>query len=253
MVKARRNPSLSPLAQSTDTAILGFDTATDDVAVAATRGGEVLADARVDRCPGEHPQHATALLVEIERAVDAAGGWDRVGLICVGVGPGSFTGLRVGVATARALAQARGLPVAPVVTLEALAAGLDERSGERHRLAVIDARRQEAFAALYDAAGEPLWPPFVSDPDELAGRIASLEAPPLAAGDGSIRFRAQLEAAGVEVLPDTDPAHRISARQVCLLGAGATATKPEAIEPMYLRRPDAELWRERNTGGRSRT
>jgi tRNA threonylcarbamoyladenosine biosynthesis protein TsaB len=249
VVRASGNRSLSPLAQSTDTAILGFDTATDDVAVAATAGQELVAEARVDGRPGEHPQHATALLVEIERAVDDAGGWDRIGLICVGVGPGSFTGLRVGVATARALAQARGLPVAPVVTLETLAAGIAERAGERHRLAVIDARRKQAFAALYDAAGEALWPPFVSDPDELAGRIASLDAPALAAGDGSVRFRAQLEAAGVEVLPDTDPAHRISARQVCLLGAGATAVSPEAIEPMYLRRPDAELWRERNTGG----
>jgi tRNA threonylcarbamoyladenosine biosynthesis protein TsaB len=234
-------------------AVLGFDTATDDVAVAAMRGDEVVAEARVERRAGEHPQHATALLAEIERAVDASGGWDEIGLICVGVGPGSFTGLRVGVATGRALAQARGLQVAPVVTLEALAAGIGDRAGERHRLAVIDARRKQAFAALYDAAGKAVWPPFVSDPDELARRIASLGAPPLAAGDGSVRFRAQLEAAGVAVLPDADPAHRISARQVCLLGAGATAVTPEAIEPMYLRRPDAELWRERNTGGRSRT
>jgi hypothetical protein len=83
--------------------------------------------------------------------------------------------------------------------------------------------------------------------------VSTLEAPPLAAGDGSVRFRTEFEAAGVEVLPDTDPAHRISARQVCLLGAGAQTVRPEAVEPMYLRRPDAELWRERDTGGRSRT
>jgi tRNA A37 threonylcarbamoyladenosine modification protein TsaB len=93
----------------------------------------------------------------------------------------------------------------------------------------------------------------VSTPDDLAERIAGLDAPPLAAGDGSVRFREQLEAAGVEVLPDTDPAHRISARQVCLLGTEATVVRPEALEPMYLRRPDAELWRERDPGSRPRS
>jgi tRNA threonylcarbamoyladenosine biosynthesis protein TsaB len=237
------------MTESTEAAILGFDTATDDVAVAATREGEVVAEARVDGRPGEFPQHATRLLVEIERAVEAVGGWHRVGLVGVGIGPGSFTGLRIGVATARALAQARGLRIAPVVTLEALAAGMSESAGERDRLPVIDARRREAFAALYSPMGEELWPPFVGEPDAVAERLPGLDRPPLAAGDGSVRFRAQLEAAGVEVLPDSDPAHRISARQVCLLGAGATAVRPEAVEPMYLRRPDAELWRERDTGG----
>jgi tRNA threonylcarbamoyladenosine biosynthesis protein TsaB len=241
------------MTESTGAAILGFDTATDDVAVAATRDGEAVTETRVDGHPGEYPRHATELMVEIVRVVEAAGGWEEVGLISVGIGPGSFTGLRVGVATARALAQARGLNVAPVVTLEALAAGIAERAGTRDRLGVIDARRKEAFAALYAPGGGVLWPPVVSAPDELARRVATLEAPPLAAGDGSVRFRAQLEAAGVDVLPDTDPAHRISARQVCLLGAGAKAVRPEAIEPMYLRRPDAELWRERDTGSRSRT
>jgi tRNA threonylcarbamoyladenosine biosynthesis protein TsaB len=241
------------MTDSTEAAILGFDTASDDVAVAVTRAGCVVAEERVDARAGEIPRHATVLLAEIERAVETAGGWEAVGLICVGVGPGSFTGLRVGVATARALAQARGLSVAPVLTLAALAAGIADLAGERDRLAVIDARRNEAFAALYGPCGDVLWPPFVSDPDGLARRVASLDAPPLAAGDGSVRFRAQLEATGAEVLPDTHPAHRISARQICLLGAGATAVRPEAIEPMYLRRPDAELWRERDTGGRSRT
>jgi tRNA threonylcarbamoyladenosine biosynthesis protein TsaB len=241
------------MTRSAGKAILGFDTATDDVTVALTRAGEAMTEAHVDAREGPVPRHARVLMVEIERAVEAAGDWEAVGLICVGVGPGSFTGLRIGVATARALGQARGLRVAPVVTLEALAAGIGDVAGERARLAVIDARRKEAFAALYGPGDEVLWPPFVGAPDELAGRVASWDAPPLAAGDGSVRFRAQLEAAGAEVLPDTDPAHRISARQVCVLGAGAEAVRPAAIEPMYLRRPDAELWHERDTDDRSRT
>jgi tRNA threonylcarbamoyladenosine biosynthesis protein TsaB len=232
---------------------LGFDTATDDVAVAVTIGGQVVAERRVDARPGEYPRHATALMGEIEAAVEAAGGWRRIGLISVGIGPGSFTGLRIGVATARALAQGLALPVAGVVSLEALARGIGELDPARSRLAVIDARRREAFAALYGTEGGEEWPPFVAEPDELAERVATLAQPPLAAGDGSVRFRAQLEAAGAEVLPDTDPAHRIAARQVCLLGAGATPVRPEEIEPMYLRRPDAELWRERDPGSRPRS
>jgi tRNA threonylcarbamoyladenosine biosynthesis protein TsaB len=233
--------------------VLGLDTATNDVAVAVTMDGLVVDERRVDAHTGEYPRHARALLGEVESSVGVAGGWERIGLICVGIGPGSFTGLRVGVATARALAQGLARPIAPVVTLEALARGIGEHAPGRRRLAVIDARRREAFAALYGVSGDPEWPPFVGDPDELARRIAALDEPPLAAGDGSVRFRAELEAAGAEVLPDTDPAHRISARHICLLGEGATPARPEDIEPMYLRRPDAELWRERDPGSGPRS
>jgi tRNA threonylcarbamoyladenosine biosynthesis protein TsaB len=244
------NPSSAGNARA---GVLGLDTATDDVAVAVTMDGRGIAERRVDARPGEYPRHATVLMPEVEAAVETAGGWGRIGLICVGIGPGSFTGLRVGVATARALAQGLGLPIAPVVSLEAIARGIGERAPARRRLAVIDARRHEAFAALYGATGEPEWPPFVCEPDALARRIVGLDEPPLAAGGGSVRFRAQLEAAGAEVVPDADPAQRISARHVCVLGEGVTPVRPEDIEPMYLRRPDAELWRERDPGSRPRS
>ena len=78
--------------------------------------------------------------------------------IAVGVGPGTFTGLRIGVTTARALAQARALPLTGVSSLAALAAGIGEREPDRARLAALDARRDEAFAALFDPAGGELWP-----------------------------------------------------------------------------------------------
>jgi tRNA threonylcarbamoyladenosine biosynthesis protein TsaB len=227
--------------------VLGIDTATAETAVAVTRDGEIAAERTAG--PGEdgRPRHAAALLGEIESAVDAAGGWEGIALIAVGIGPGTFTGLRIGIATGRAVAQGRALPVAPVSSLAALALGIDPPGSapDRPRLALIDARRGEAFAALHRADASVVWAPFVAPPEVIAERVAQLSRPPLAAGDGSLRFRAQLEAAGVEVLPDADPAHRMAARRVCALAAGVEPVRPELVKPIYLRRPDAEVWRER--------
>jgi tRNA threonylcarbamoyladenosine biosynthesis protein TsaB len=228
-------------------AVLGIDTATADTVVAATRDGEVTAE-RTAR-PGEdgRPRHAAALLGEIESAVDEAGGWEGIGLVAVGIGPGTFTGLRIGIATVRAVAQGRALPVAPVSSLAALALGIDPSGAapDRTRLALIDARRGEAFAALHGPDASVVWAPFVAAPQAIAERVAGLPRPPVAAGDGSLRFRAQLEAAGVEVLPEADPAHRMAARRICALAVGVEPVPPEQVKPIYLRRPDAEVWRER--------
>jgi len=228
------------------TAIVGFDTATADTAVAATRDGAVVFEiARAPAAPGGRPVHVTALLSEIEAAADALGGWESVDRIAVGVGPGSFTGLRVGIATARGLAQAAGLDLVGVGSLDAIAAGMliAGPNVARLRLAVIDARRGELFAALFGPDGEEPWPPFVVSPGDLAERIATLPEAPVAAGDGSIRSRSILEAAGAVVFPDADPVHRVSASHICALAAtGRSGENP--VEPVYLRRPDAELWRE---------
>jgi tRNA threonylcarbamoyladenosine biosynthesis protein TsaB len=225
--------------------ILGFDTATAELTVALVVDGEPVAEADAAPEPGGRPRHATELLPAIESVVAKAGGWSAVRLIGVGVGPGTFTGLRIGVATARALAQGSGLPVAPVSSLAALAAGASTGTGGGC-LAAIDARRGEAFAALYGTGGEVIWPPFVASPADLAGRIADLSDPPLAIGDGSLRFRSELEAAGAAVPDASDPVHRLRARHVCRLAEEADAGPAESIEPVYLRRPDAELWRERD-------
>jgi tRNA threonylcarbamoyladenosine biosynthesis protein TsaB len=223
--------------------VLGIDTATADVAVAVCSGGGPLSERSAPPAESGRPRHSQALLAEIEGAVAEAGGWERVGLVAVGVGPGTFTGLRVGVATARALAQARGLEAASVGSLAALARGIDVPAS-RGRLALIDARRGEVFAGLYDDRCEPVWEPFVAPPDRLVDRLGSLPVGPLAAGDGSLRFRQRLEAAGVEVLPDADPAHRMAARHVCALAERAPRVRPEQLTPIYLRRPDAEVWRQ---------
>ena len=225
---------------------LGMDTATVDTAVAVTGAGEPI-EAGSRPAPDGRPLHARVLLALVEDAVAAAGGWDSIDRIAVGVGPGSFTGLRIGISTARALAQARDLPLVGVPSTSALAAGIAEvpEAAERSRLAVIDARRGEIFVALDrgDGPGDPL----VCAPAELAGTFpAEALAGSLAAGDGSIRFAPEIEALGIEVLDRGSPAHRLSARQVCVLGAAAEPGGLEAVRPMYLRRPDAERWRERD-------
>ena len=225
---------------------IGFDTATADTAVAVLAGDRTI-ETSVGPGSDGRPAHARALLGAIEEAVAEGGGWGAVGLIAVGIGPGSFTGLRIGISTARALAQARGLPVVGVPSTAALAAGIAElpEAAGRPRLAVIDARRGEVFVALDrgEGAGEPI----VSAPGEIAEMLGAegLDGA-LAAGDGSLRFRPEIEALGVEILPGTAAAHRLSARQVCILGNDLQSGEPEAIRPMYLRRPDAERWLERD-------
>jgi tRNA threonylcarbamoyladenosine biosynthesis protein TsaB len=228
--------------------IVGWDTATSDLAVALTRDGEAIRERFTGGEPDERPRHASALLAEVESVVADAGGWRSVDAIAVGIGPGSFTGLRIGLATARALAQALAMSVVGVGTLAAIGRGVGERAGGRQALAVLDARRGQAFAALYGPDGGELWSPLVAAPDELAEQVRSLPQPPLAAGSGALRFRRQLEAAGAEVPPESDSAHRVSGRHICLLAEAGAPSPPEAIRPIYLRPPDAELWLERDAG-----
>lgn len=238
------------------TCVVGFDTATGDAAVAIACNGDVE-ESSTPPLEGGRPRHATVLLPEVERLVDGAGGWAQVDRIGVGVGPGSFTGLRIGVTTARALAQAAGKPVVPVSTLAALARGMaslggpaDSPSAGGLLLPLIDARRGQLFGALYEDAGRTeVWEPFVATPEELAGRLASLGPGVQAAGDGSLRFRDELEEAGVSAIDPAHPSHRVHARFICELAAGAPPIDANAVEPLYLRPPDAERWRDRD--GRS--
>jgi tRNA threonylcarbamoyladenosine biosynthesis protein TsaB len=230
------------------TTVLGIDTATADAVVGVSRNGEILREAALEPDSEGRPRHSRVLLGEVERCADAAGGWTEVDRIAVGIGPGSYTGLRIGIATARALAQARRLRLAGVGSLAALARGLAAHpgAGSGPLLPVIDARRGQVFAALHRRDASELWEPLVADPLDLAERVGDLEAAPLAAGDGAVRFRPELEAAGVTVAPSEDPVHRISAREVCALGESTAEAPPDRIEPLYLRPPDAKRWLQRD-------
>ena len=217
--------------------LLGLDTSTSAASACVLRAdGETFEVAPPVARLARPPAHASELMPAIVDAMGRAGvGWTDLAAIAVGVGPGTFTGLRIGIATARALAAANALPLRRVSSLAALAAGIDAPL----RLPLIDARRGELFGALYEG-GEPLWPPFAAPPGELLARLREGGFRPLGAGDGSIRFRGMLEEAGIPVEPDDSESHVVRALHVCRLGAGAPDEPPEAVLPEYLREPDAK-------------
>ena len=224
--------------------VVGLDTATPATAAAVLAPGGTAVERRDDPAPGARPQHAARLLELAEAALEAAGtDWDGVDRLAVGLGPGGFTGLRIGIATARALAQGRGLELVGVGSLAALAAGAAEAAGGAPVLAVLDARRGEAFAAAHAPDGTERLAPAALAPDALAAvaaRLAAEGAGLLAAGDGAVRFRQQLERAGAAVPADGSPVHRLSAVQVCRLGAAGRPADRDALVPHYVREPDAK-------------
>ncbi len=182
-------------------------------------------------------------------------GWAEIERLAVGTGPGTFTGLRIGVATARALANARGIPLLGVSTLESLALSASRARGaaedEAHQviLSVLDARRRQVFAAAWPlrrgepAFESPLLAPSALDPAELAALAANFGAPPLAVGDGAVDCKTVLERSGAVIPDGGSPLHRVTAlghvERARSLDAGDAGT----VFPQYLRLPDAELAR----------
>jgi tRNA threonylcarbamoyladenosine biosynthesis protein TsaB len=225
--------------------VLGFDTATPSTAVAVMRSSGEGWEERHDPAPGERPEHAAHLLALTESALSAAGvDWPDVELLAVGVGPGGFTGMRIGIATARALAQARGIPLAGVSSLHALARGAQAPLV----VAAIDARRGEVFSAAW-AGDEEVLEPAARAPDALAASLPAVAvehgATPLLFGDGAVRFRAQLESAGADVPEDGSALHRLSAKQTCRIALEGGEPAAASVLPDYRRAPDAQAPRPR--------
>src|SRR4051794_14225964 len=196
--------------------VLALDTATDRATAAVLDGA-----AAVERGSEARGAAARDVLALVDAVLDAAGLALRdVDGIAVGVGPGSFTGLRIGIATAEALADGAGLPVTGVSTLQALLHHAPDGA-----VAVLDARRREVFAEGPGVAAAPY------RPGELAAR---LPAGTIVVGDGAVRYREVFEEAGGTV-PGDPELHHVRA------GAHAALARFDGRRPtpLYLREPDA--------------
>jgi len=218
--------------------ILAFDASTPVTTVALARedGREVLAEVSVTASGASE-----ALLPAIHAAFDFAGeDLGSVGRLLAGVGPGTFTGIRIVAATARALSTGTGISLSKNSTLDALAAPALPCSGDV--LAVLDARRGQVFARRFSEAGSTTGV-YCVRPEEL-----TVEGRPLVVGDGSVRYREALSGLG-RIPPDSSPLHRVSAVGH-VISADLIPVSPEELVPIYVREPDAEVRRDLNPWSR---
>jgi tRNA threonylcarbamoyladenosine biosynthesis protein TsaB len=222
--------------------ILGIETATARVGCAIGGHEGVLGLNETTR----GRRHAELLAPEIEvlcRQADVR--LDEIGCIAVDVGPGLFTGLRVGMATAKALAHALRVPIIGIPSLDLLA--FPVRRSPKLIAAVIDARRGEVFWALYRAVPggvQRVSPYTVGTPADLVADLLVTNEDTLAIGDGALRYRRELEDGPRIEFAEQFLSHPSAAPLVQLAHARALRedwTSPEKLEPLYLRKPDAEI------------
>jgi tRNA threonylcarbamoyladenosine biosynthesis protein TsaB len=232
--------------------ILALDTATRATAVALSGPGGEVQEARDDPPPGHRPQHAAKVLPLCVEVLQRAGrSFEDVDCIAVGTGPGSFTGLRIGVATARGLAWASGRPLVGVSTLRSLALNPVSEpvpTEPEAVLAALDARRGEAFVAAWTLQGlDPLSPPLLRPVAlgavALGEEVRRLGVTALGVGEGAVAFREVLERSGASVPEDDSELHRVNAVNHCRIARDLEPSDPVRVQPEYLRLPDAELAR----------
>jgi tRNA threonylcarbamoyladenosine biosynthesis protein TsaB len=223
--------------------ILGIETATDQVSCALGGHEGVLGLVEVAR----GRRHAELLVPSIEfvcRQADVTLG--EIGAIAVDIGPGLFTGMRVGIATAKAMAHALRVPVIPITSLDLLAFPL--RYADRLIAAVIDARRGEVYHAFYrqvPGGVQRLDGPSVGSVDDLVAELLATGEEAVLVGDGALRHRDRIVAGTRRVeVADQWLAHPSAAPLVRLAHAKALReewVQPAEVQPLYLRKPDAEI------------
>ncbi|WP_193172431.1 tRNA (adenosine(37)-N6)-threonylcarbamoyltransferase complex dimerization subunit type 1 TsaB [Nisaea nitritireducens] len=223
---------------STSGTILGIDSSTGACSIAVCRGDVILAHLHEDMARGQSERLAPMA----EAGLATAGiGFPDLDAIAVTRGPGSFTGLRIGMAFAKGLGQALGIPVFGVTGFDAVArAALATEGAAGHGVAVIlESRRADLFLQVFTADGAPDGPPVALPPEEIAARLRQAHAAPLVlAGDAADKVLAVLDQQGAGIVrsPVTAP----DARQVALIALemAASGDDPAPIQPLYLRAPD---------------
>ncbi|MBA2305381.1 MAG: tRNA (adenosine(37)-N6)-threonylcarbamoyltransferase complex dimerization subunit type 1 TsaB [Acidobacteria bacterium] len=227
--------------------ILSLDTTTRAGSVAMVRDGVVVYEQSGDASL----THAQRLPADLMTACRAAGvRITEVGLFAVAAGPGSFTGLRIGIATIQGLALAGNRRVVPVSTLEALAAAA---VGDSPRVAAwIDAHRGEVFAQMFDREQGSVAPAGAAI-SAVAERVLAAHAALIHGaefhGDGAIRYRQQIAAHRPTAVIADDVPPLAGALGVIAARHPERAVLPHAIVPIYVRRPDAEIARDRRAAG----
>jgi tRNA threonylcarbamoyladenosine biosynthesis protein TsaB len=224
--------------------LLAIDTSTSRVSVALGSDGNVMAEISLAGSPS--PRHAEQLAPAVRYLCDESGMELRqLAAIAVGVGPGLFTGLRVGVTTAKVMAQALRIPVICVPSLDLVAYPL--RYTQRLVAAVLDARRHEVFFALYRPVPGGLQRVSgyeIGTPDDLVGELAARGDEALIAGEGALRYREHFGALDRAEL--TGPGFAWPRAAALLELASARYERedfcsPSDVQPMYLRKSDAEI------------
>lgn len=214
---------------------LAIATATEQVGVAVGRAGGQVNSIHLQ----QGRRHGEVLAPSIRSLMGLTGTvLQDIELIAVDTGPGLFTGLRVGVATAKALASALHVPVAACSSLELLAAPF--ATADRPVVSVVDARRGEVFWQMFDPA--PASEAKVGPPSDLA---SELRGPVIAVGDGALRYRAELESLDGVSIAGPSHAHP-SAAVLVELAATSAGLSAEKITPEYMRGPDVRIgWEQR--------
>jgi tRNA threonylcarbamoyladenosine biosynthesis protein TsaB len=238
--------------------ILSLDTTTRGGSCAVSRGDEILREAPTDRSR-DHAAQLPGVLDTLLRAVDLA--ITDVDVFAVAAGPGSFTGLRIGIASMQGLAMATGKPLIGVSALDALAhvgrtlsgsPGTPGGAAPRHIATWMDAWRGEVYAALYEN-GREVEPPTVAPPEAFLHRLHSVNRvnpPPVVfIGDGAATFREVIRARMGTEAALVEPLAPLLAGAIARLAhvraQAGELPPPDAIRPLYVRRPDAELLRAR--------
>jgi len=230
--------------------VVGIDTSTPQTSVAVGTENEILAKASV--AGAARQESVTPLLQELLHRSELS--LSQVGGIAVGIGPGLFTGLRVGVETAKTLAQVAGIPIVGITSLDALAYPV--RYTSRRIAAVIDARRGEVFSAIYRAVpgGVVREREYeVHAPDRLVAELLAMPGEVLAVGNGAMLYRHVLDEIGSRIeFASSIAAHPEAAALVELAVPRFLREEHDRlfdVVPLYLRKSDAEIAWDRRARG----